>query len=750
MEPSPDTSAHTPSNPKNPLKISRHMVRLSLKEHLRAKKYGAHAKDEVPQRASVLNKFLEDDVKDRVIHTLNDFATAILDLPCNWEVKENFDLPPESKAVKHAFEAYLKGAEGAPQGKGKKGKRAAHERELYRPLANLLNILNNGTGLVENDVDEKMFYVQDPRPVLGLLLERKPDLVGIYTQLLNLVENERFSAYLTKKNIVGVFWGLLLFFVEVKHRNGNFIGASVRKGVFSSPDTLPTSNMPPPTSTTSVSSGKDDTARVTIHQSGSKVKTLEVGTSHYYEQKVKEELEEQNLTPTQGQRLTGIQCANYAKEMLSNGFIRNHAIGITADGGVFRFQYYDCSKVAFYVVEEEWKKLFMAMVYRPAIFRKACVHSQSVLDDFNYLRDPKQFAQDFKKIRKRAEGIIGRGSIVVEVECICTESGCKQHGERKVMKISFSSRSRPPEDALVEEARSTAESTGNHWALNHLAQIIDSITITYEESTLQGCLNLKLHFKEKYEERVMRVTVQEKLHLLSELADPTDFAQILYRDLSIGNIMLRRKDGKIYGVLNDFDLSARVQDMDQGPTSNHRTGTGPFMSIDLLNPNWEGGHLYRHDLEPLFYIMLCLACRYERPNVLTPAPRAYDEWFSGSDQQILDNKPLMLLLEHHQFNLISPNLRIGYYQRPLESLVIGKYSTSKQDETSNSDWITMNKKASYTTMHSIMSFFEDEPLETRWFGTRITKYAPCIMLFPISLFLELTFHIIATGTHTYD
>ncbi|KAJ3790477.1 hypothetical protein GGU10DRAFT_253116, partial [Lentinula aff. detonsa] len=72
----------------------------------------------------------------------------------------------------------------------------------------------------------------------------------------------------------------------------------------------------------------------------------------------------------------------------------------------------------------------------------------------------------------------------------------------------------------------------------------------------------------------------------------------LHRDLSIGNIMFRRKDGKIYGVLNDFDFSSR--DMDQGPTSNHRTGTGPFMSTDLL----KGGHLFRHDLESLFNIML--------------------------------------------------------------------------------------------------------------------------------------------------
>ncbi|KAJ3790473.1 hypothetical protein GGU11DRAFT_836768 [Lentinula aff. detonsa] len=129
----------------------------------------------------------------------------ISDLPTNWEVEENFDSPPKSKAVKDALKR-----------NDRKGKRAAtHERELYRPIANLLNALRNGTGLVDDGLNEKMFYVQDPRLVLGSLLERKPDLDGIYAQLRELAENKNLSTYLSKKKIVGVFLGLLIFFVEV-------------------------------------------------------------------------------------------------------------------------------------------------------------------------------------------------------------------------------------------------------------------------------------------------------------------------------------------------------------------------------------------------------------------------------------------------------------------------------------------------------------------------------------------------------
>ncbi|KAJ3988149.1 protein kinase [Lentinula detonsa] len=802
MEPSPenDPSADLPDLPKTPAQKQRRYGPPIVTSTPQSNTYGAHAKDEVPQRASVLNRFLEDDVNDRVVLTLNDFATVILDLPSDWEVRENFDLSPESKAVKDAFEAYLKVAEAVPTGQGKR------ERVLYQPLANLLNTLRNGTGLVDNNMDEKMFYVQDPRPVLGALLARKPDLGGIYTQLLELAENRNLSTYLAQKKIVGVFWGLLLFFVEIKHRNGNFIGLSKggitsssssfglqslyreQSGALSSTETSPQSNMPPPASaTTSTSSGKEDMAGVTIHQSGGKDMTVEVEMSQLYEQKAEEELkEEENLTPTQGQRRTRIQCASYAKEMLSNGFIRNHAIGITADSDVFRFQYYDRSKVveseAFRIVDEEWKKLFMAMVCQlnQLSSEKLGFIPNLHLDDFDYLRDPRQFAQDFKtnpeglvgatyrfkcsdgytrlfvirRVLYRAEGIIGRASVVVEVECVCTDSGCQWHGERKVIKISFPSRSRPPEDALIREARSKAQSTGDLWALDHLPQIIDSITITYDESTVQG--RLKAHLKEEYEERVMRVTILEKLHPLSELEDPRDFAQVFYdilqihqwlyecvgilhRDLSSGNIMFRRKDGKIYGVLNDFDLSSRVQNMDKGPTSNHRTGTRPFMSIDLLNPKWEGGHLYRHDIESLFYIMLCLACRYMSPNVPTPEPRAYAAWFSGTNRQVFVDKYAFLSDPLDEAPPIQPyfagfkrwlrrihkKLRSGYKRRPaysseessqpgIESDDDESSDSDEDDEDLDFDWNTLNKRASYKTMRSIMSSFQGQSLETRW------------------------------------
>ncbi|KAJ4481373.1 protein kinase [Lentinula edodes] len=372
------------------------------------------------------------------------------------------------------------------------------------------------------------------------------------------------------------------------------------------------------------------------------------------------------------------------------------------------------------------------------------------------------------KVLYRAEGIIGRCSIVVEVVCLCEEADCVWHEQgneernqkTRVMKISFPSKTRPCEDGLIGEARSKAESSGQRWALNHLPDVIDSITFPYHEhTTVQG--RLKKHLKDDYEERVMRVTFLEKLHPLSELIDPREYAQVFYdilqihqwlyecvgilhRDLSSGNIMFRRIDGKIYGVLNDFDLSSRVRDMDNGPTSNQRTGTRPFMSLDLLDPTWKGGHFYRHDLESLFYIILCLACRYEAPCVAAAEPRPFSQWFSGTDREIFNDKntfftspfalingfPIQSYFADFQrwLRKIYDQLRGGYIQRPFcaknlstsneESEESGDEDLEflQNDNDSNFDWNTLNRHVSYARMRSVMSSFKGKSLETRWEG----------------------------------
>ncbi|KAJ3795697.1 hypothetical protein GGU11DRAFT_836760 [Lentinula aff. detonsa] len=149
------------------------------------------------------------------------------------------------------------------------------------------------------------------------------------------------------------------------------------------------------------------------------------------------------------------------------------------------------------------------------------------------------------------------------------------------------------------------------------------------------------------------------------------------------------------------------------------------MSTELLNPAWKGGHYYRYDLESLFYIMLCIACRYERPGVSAAEPRAYSKWSYGTDEEVRDKKhffltsspPAKLPIQPHfagfesWLKSIYRSIRFGY----LDS---SKYSSEpdSDDQDSHFDWTTLNKCVCYATIRSTMSSFEGNHLATRWAG----------------------------------
>ncbi|KAG2134882.1 uncharacterized protein EDB93DRAFT_1254386 [Suillus bovinus] len=59
------------------------------------------------------------------------------------------------------------------------------------------------------------------------------------------------------------------------------------------------------------------------------------------------------------------------------------------------------------------------------------------------------------------------------------------------------------------------------------------------------------------------------------------------RDITPRNLMWYRKTGKLIGVLNDYDLSSLADD--PGLRGNERTGTVPFMALDLLTAKAQRG-----------------------------------------------------------------------------------------------------------------------------------------------------------------
>ena len=109
------------------------------------------------------------------------------------------------------------------------------------------------------------------------------------------------------------------------------------------------------------------------------------------------------------------------------------------------------------------------------------------------------------------------------------------------------------------------------------------------------------------------------------------------------------REREVYGVLMDYDLSSWTKELkdDYTGTSQQWPGTLPFMARELLGGR-SRAHLYRHDVESLFYIMLlmcgCHTLGYKRDRltdreilqVIIPAGETpYQNWFSQPDGKVL-------------------------------------------------------------------------------------------------------------------
>lgn len=83
--------------------------------------------------------------------------------------------------------------------------------------------------------------------------------------------------------------------------------------------------------------------------------------------------------------------------------------------------------------------------------------------------------------------------------------------------------------------------------------------------------------------------------------------------------------GKWVAVLIDYDLSSILRD--HGPRGNERTGTVPFMAINLLRPNARVTHLYQHNAESFIWVLVWVCLRYKGGKLLPSRKgRKLDDW----------------------------------------------------------------------------------------------------------------------------
>ncbi|KAJ3787047.1 hypothetical protein GGU10DRAFT_289040 [Lentinula aff. detonsa] len=370
-----------------------------------------------------------------------------------------------------------------------------------------------------------------------------------------------------------------------------------------------------------------------------------------------------------------------------------------------------------------------------------------------------------KRVIFRSNGVIGRGTMVIRVECACHNcppNQCDWKEKKLVLKMSFPSKTRVSEQTFMDRCKELTQ--GEHtWVLSHLPNIIWSFDIPFRDGSPQD--NFKKKLGDEYEMRVMRGVILEELKPLSSLKTAKECAQVFYdivqcqfsiyikrshfssnglfisghhwvwkyprilhRDISQGNIMVREKNGKKYGVLNDWDFAIWLDDKRDGPTSQFRTRTKPYVGHEQHSVEWKGPHRYRHDLESIFYVMLLLVCPYSRPDEklrrFKNQSYQYQEWHQSDDRSLYLEKhhtvtaaatwkpPVTAFFSGFLLWLITlqRSIRRGFYELG-DATRLGPKALNP--EMHYVDEETLGGHLSYEKVISIVHLFEEEELETR-------------------------------------
>ena len=139
----------------------------------------------------------------------------------------------------------------------------------------------------------------------------------------------------------------------------------------------------------------------------------------------------------------------------------------------------------------------------------------------------------------------------------------------------------------------------------------------------------------------------------------------------------RNSKGEVVDVLNDYDLSS----MKDIPTGRERTGTIPFMALDLIEDEAIEGkvvHLYQHDVESFIWVLTWVSLRYGK---LRSNGRLLVEWLTVDAKRCREKKSDFLGSMRHNLQPSSSNWPIAYSSLDIISLHYAlRRTTLKVDE----------------------------------------------------------------------
>jgi hypothetical protein len=378
--------------------------------------------------------------------------------------------------------------------------------------------------------------------------------------------------------------------------------------------------------------------------------------------------------------------------MLSHGNLRRHVLGALVTDFSIELLYYDRSVIVrstpLHFVKDPKKFVELLVAYAkldnrqhgletnitpnfisPGI-RNSQESRQPVANYFNgeVLKFPNLSTLTLRDTIFRQHGLIGRGTCVIRAEP--SELSSWEGHSTVIVKLGWLSISRNAENIYISKA---IEAASNSRWVNHLPKVLYSHS--YPPDMDGPHVRLIEYLNDPiYDKRELRLMVQTELFPITCLTEARDVkkvfldilecelhlwnyclslkrllghnwlytkAQILHRDISLGNLMYRVVNHEICGVLNDFDLASYVTSEPNAPSSKQRTGTRPFMAIDLLEKSPPPRHLYRHDLESLFYVFVFLICRYHNGTEINDPP--LQSWLTNHGDSLANEKSRFLL-----------------------------------------------------------------------------------------------------------
>ncbi|EIN07688.1 hypothetical protein PUNSTDRAFT_135209 [Punctularia strigosozonata HHB-11173 SS5] len=186
----------------------------------------------------------------------------------------------------------------------------------------------------------------------------------------------------------------------------------------------------------------------------------------------------------------------------------------------------------------------------------------------------------------------------------------------------------------LKETISMVEFTTNMWIKqNGSSQIsLNIILVTGRRDIRQGVsTDLRQHEQCSLESLLTSMVHPSDLATGHPLLCKGDSHTIEHGDTSLNNLTV--DPHTLGGVLPDFDLP-RISDKNEEsvPQGTGRTGTVPFMALDLLcEEYWEGKieRVYRHDLESFAWVIIYLG--YTNDETLKPLPVV--DWYTSDYEE---------------------------------------------------------------------------------------------------------------------